>query len=94
MADVDASLSRSLIPRKARFGEDSIRDRADGGRCVEDAMDLRGAIRMRRAVRAYVQEPLDKALIGELIDAVIQAPSAANEQAWSFCVVQSQAPSQ
>ena len=53
-------------------------------------MDLREAIYTRRAVRAYIQEPLDRELIGGLIDAAIQAPSAVNEQAWSFCVVQDQ----
>jgi nitroreductase len=51
-------------------------------------VELRQAIYSRRAVRGYTDEPLDKAVITSLIQAAIQAPSAVNEQPWSFTVVQ------
>ena len=54
-------------------------------------MDLREAIYTRRAVREYTAEPVDEKTIRELIDAAIQAPSAVNQQPWSFCVVRDQA---
>lgn len=53
-------------------------------------MDLRQAIRSRRAVRAFTSEPVDRAALLRLIDAAIQAPSALNEQPWSFTVIQDQ----
>ena len=54
-------------------------------------MDLREAIYTRRAVREFTAEPVDEKTIRELIDAAIQAPSAVNQQPWSFCVVRDQA---
>ena len=54
-------------------------------------MDLREAIYSRRAVREFTAEPVDEKTIRELIDAAIQAPSAVNQQPWSFCVVRDQA---
>jgi len=51
-------------------------------------MDLQQAIRSRRAVRAFTPEPVDRAVLLRLIDAAIQAPSAVNEQPWSFTVIQ------
>ncbi len=54
-------------------------------------MDLKEAIYSRRAVREYTAEPVDDATIRALIDAAIQAPSAINQQPWSFCVVRDKA---
>lgn len=51
-------------------------------------MDLEQAIYARRAVREYTDESVSKATLRQLIDAAIQAPSAVNEQSWSFTVVQ------
>ncbi|HWM48358.1 MAG TPA: nitroreductase [Xanthobacteraceae bacterium] len=53
-------------------------------------MDLRQAIYTRRAVRAYTSDPVDEAVLRQLIDAAIQAPSAVNRQGWLFCVVREQ----
>jgi nitroreductase len=53
-------------------------------------MDLQQAIRSRRAVRAFTSEPVDRRALLRLIDAAIQAPSAVNEQPWSFTVIQDQ----
>ena len=50
-------------------------------------MDLGQALYSRRAVRNYTAETVDQATLGKLIDAAIQAPSAVNEQPWSFTVV-------
>ncbi len=50
-------------------------------------MDLKEAIYSRRAVRAFSADPVDDQTIRHLIDAAVQAPSAVNEQPWSFTVV-------
>jgi len=54
-------------------------------------MDLKEAIYTRRAVREYAADPVDEKTIRQLIDAAIQAPSAVNQQSWSFCVVRDRA---
>ncbi len=50
-------------------------------------MMLEDAIAGRRAVRDYLPAPVDERTIGRLIDAAIQAPSAINQQPWTFTVV-------
>jgi nitroreductase len=50
-------------------------------------MDLLEAIYHRRATRDYTDESVGEDLIARLIDAAIQAPSAVNQQPWSFAVV-------
>lgn len=52
-------------------------------------MDLKEAIYQRRSVRQFTEEPVDQNDLSVLIDAAIQAPSAVNEQPWSFYVVRS-----
>jgi nitroreductase len=54
-------------------------------------MDLQETIYARRAVREYTTEVIDDQTIRQLIDAAIQAPSAVNEQPWSFSVVRDKA---
>ena len=46
------------------------------------------AIRSRRATRAYSSRVVSEDIVRSLIDLGIQAPSAMNQQAWSFVVVQ------
>jgi nitroreductase len=53
-------------------------------------MDLNDAIHGRRAVRAYRTEPVDEDVLKGLIDAAIWAPSAVNQQPWSFVIVRDQ----
>lgn len=53
-------------------------------------MHVREAIRQRRAVRAFTEEPVAEGVVRELLDAAIQAPSAINLQPWAFVVVQDQ----
>jgi nitroreductase len=50
-------------------------------------MDLKEAIYTRRAVREFTAEPVAETTLRALVDAAIQAPSAVNQQPWSFCVV-------
>jgi len=54
-------------------------------------MELKEAIYTRRAVRDFTGEPVAEALIRGLIDAAVQAPSAVNQQPWSFTVVRDRA---
>ena len=54
-------------------------------------MDILEAIYARRAVRLYKGDPVDDQTLRQLIDAAIQAPSAVNEQPWSFIVVRDRA---
>ena len=54
-------------------------------------MDLKEALYTRRAVREFTAEPVDEKTIRDLVDAAVQAPSAVNQQPWSFCVVQDKA---
>lgn len=51
-------------------------------------MNVMEAIYGRRSVRAYLKKALDRALIEELLQAAVQAPSAHNTQPWSFALVQ------
>lgn len=54
-------------------------------------MDLNEAIYSRRAVREYTAELIDERTVRQLIYAAVQAPSAVNQQPWSFCVVRDKA---
>ncbi len=50
-------------------------------------MELLQAIDGRRSVREYTDEPVGDAVIRELIEAAMKAPSAINQQPWAFIVV-------
>ena len=54
-------------------------------------MELLQAIRERRSVREYTGQPVSDAVLRDLIEAAIQAPSAINQQPWCFVVVQDRA---
>lgn len=51
-------------------------------------MKVIDAIYQRRAVRSYTDKQVDHATIVELLKAAVQAPSAINQQAWAFAVIQ------
>jgi nitroreductase len=55
-----------------------------------NAMDLNEAITGRRAVREYTEEAVDDRTIRRLIDAAVHAPSAVNQQPWTFTVLRDQ----
>lgn len=50
-------------------------------------MNVLQAIRERRAVRDYKQEPVSAGMIYQLISSASWAPSAMNEQPWHFTVI-------
>ncbi len=50
-------------------------------------MELTTAIKERRSIRAFSQEPVPDALILEVLEAARLAPSWANTQTWRFIVV-------
>jgi nitroreductase len=54
-------------------------------------MDIKEAIYTRRAVREFTDAPVDEKTLRQLVDAAVQAPSAVNQQPWSFCVVRDKA---
>jgi nitroreductase len=54
-------------------------------------MDIMEAIYSRRAIRDFNTTPVAEEVLRQLIDAAIQAPSAVNQQPWSFCVVRDKA---
>lgn len=51
-------------------------------------MNLMQAIKERRAVRSYIDRPVPRDVILDLIDAAAAAPSTMNLQPWSFAVVE------
>ena len=53
-------------------------------------MNISEAIAGRRAVRDYRSQIVDEGIIRGLIDAAVQAPSAVNQQPWTFTVVRDQ----
>jgi nitroreductase len=54
----------------------------------EVPMSAMDAIYHRRAVRDYTPQTIDQAVIGTLLDAAVQAPTAMHEEPWSFAVIQ------
>ena len=50
-------------------------------------MELNQAIAGRRAIREYTSQPVDEKTLRRLIDAAVHAPSAINQQPWTFTVV-------
>jgi nitroreductase len=53
-------------------------------------MNINEAILGRRSVREYTGEAVDEGAIRRLIDAAVHAPSAVNQQPWTFTVVRNQ----
>jgi len=50
-------------------------------------MDALEAILTRRSVRRYTDEQIDAETTQKLLEAAMNAPSAANEQPWEFVVI-------
>jgi len=51
-------------------------------------MDAMKAILSRRSIRKYTADPVSAALVKELLEAAMSAPSAGNEQPWHFIVIE------
>ena len=58
---------------------------------VQPAMDAITAIHTRRSIRRYASQPVPEALIERLLRAAMAAPSASNQQAWQFVVIDDRA---
>ena len=54
-------------------------------------MDINAAISGRRSARDFTAQAVDDDTVRRLIDAAVRAPSASNEQPWTFTVVRDQA---
>lgn len=54
---------------------------------IEDANQVESAIRARRAVRAFLPDPVEPGLVRRLIDLAAQAPSGTNMQPWKLRVI-------
>ncbi len=50
-------------------------------------MDVDEAIRSRRTLKAYTDEPIDRKLVGELLDLAVLAPNHHETEPWRFWVV-------
>lgn len=55
----------------------------------DDWTSLSRLIHNRRSIRRYTDQPIDPAILTELLEAARWAPSAHNRQPWRFCVVTS-----
>ena len=51
------------------------------------ALDVFEAIHTARAFRKFKPDPVPEAIITQILDAAIRAPSAGNAQNWAFVVV-------
>jgi nitroreductase len=51
-------------------------------------METMEAIARRRSIRRFTDAPVPRALLGKVMDAAIQAPSAKNAQTWRFVALQ------
>ncbi len=49
------------------------------------------AIYQRRSVRAYADKPVEDAVVRELLEAAVQAPTAMHLETWAFAVIQDKA---
>jgi nitroreductase len=50
-------------------------------------MDIVTAIRTRKSIRAYLDKPVPRAIIWEILDVAIRSTSASNTQPWRFAVI-------
>ena len=51
-------------------------------------MDLGKAVRRRRMVRAFTDDPIDASQVDALVDLARRAPSAGHSQGWAFVVLE------
>ena len=51
------------------------------------AMKFDEVVRGRRSIRGYLEKPVPEALIREILELAMRAPSSLNSQAWNFYVV-------
>lgn len=80
-----------MIQVKVRGAGDCLYERKEISMMHRCNIDLKEAIYTRRSVREYKADPVDEITIHELIEAAVHAPSAVNQQPYSFCVVRDKA---
>ncbi len=51
------------------------------------SMEANCCLRARRSIRKFTEEPVERAVIQELLTLAVLAPSASNRQPWKFVVV-------
>ena len=54
-------------------------------------MELFEALKERRSYRAYQNKPVAEAVIKELLEAAVYAPSGMDGQPWAFVIIEDQA---
>jgi nitroreductase len=83
---VDAVRVTSLEPEAVRF-----QSFASGSEWLPfgqpDPGELVRLMRSRRSCRAYTGEPVDRAILEDLVRVGISAPSGTNSQAWTFTIL-------
>jgi len=52
-----------------------------------DSMEFDQVVRGRRSIRGYLDKPVPKALIKEILELAMRAPTSLNTQPWNFYVV-------
>lgn len=57
----------------------------------EASMSAMDVIHHRRAVRDYMPDKIDGAIIRKLLDAAVHAPTAIHEEPWAFAIIQDKA---
>ncbi|OPY89173.1 MAG: NADH dehydrogenase [Syntrophaceae bacterium PtaU1.Bin231] len=50
-------------------------------------MDIVDAIKTRRSIRGYKPDPVPRAIIEEILEIAVRAPSAMNTQPWEFTIL-------
>jgi nitroreductase len=53
----------------------------------ETAMEFDEVVKGRRSIRGYLKKPVPKALIREVLELAMRAPTSLNTQPWNFYVV-------
>lgn len=53
----------------------------------EGVMDFNDVLKKRRSIRKFKEQPVDRAVLLDLVEKASLAPSASNLQAWRFCIV-------
>ncbi len=54
---------------------------------VENAESFKKAMQTRRSIREFSDKPIPRAVIENIVATAAAAPSGANKQPWTFCVV-------
>ena len=50
-------------------------------------MNYEEVVRSRRSIRGYLDKPVPKALVREILEIAMRAPTSLNSQPWNFYVV-------